>query len=66
MSKGWMEKMEARRKEKNDLKTKLAQEHGIVGHPKLDLLFDIAWDRGHHAGENEVSAHFDQMLPLIK
>ncbi len=61
---------ERRRKEeqvaKEKHKAELADEHGLTGHPKLDLLYDIAWDMGHAYGFNEVGIHFQQMAKLLK
>jgi hypothetical protein len=44
----------------------LAKEHGVEGHPKLGLLYQIAWDYGHSSGYAEVEIHFAQLVPLIK
>ena len=44
----------------------LAQLHGLQGHPKEPLLFDIAWDHGHSAGYVEVLQYYDQFADLVK
>lgn len=38
---------------------------GIVDNPKKDLLFSIAWDKGHSAGLNEVYIEACSMVRLI-
>lgn len=44
----------------------LAKEHGVEGHPKLELLYSIAWDLGHSSGYAEVETYFAQLVPLIQ
>jgi len=47
-------------------KEHLASEYGLVGHPKLDLLYSKAWDLGHSSGFSEVECHFTDLLELIR
>ena len=44
---------------------KLAVENGVVDNPKLDLLFDKAWDMGHSSGYDEVAGMFADLSDLI-
>lgn len=45
---------------------KLAEEHGLVGHPKLGLLYQKAWELGHSAGYGEVETYFADLAELIR
>lgn len=47
-------------------KAKLAEEYGVVGHPKLNALYQLAWDHGHSSGFAEVEIYFGQFVELIK
>ena len=51
---------------KSEFKGRLAKENGVENHPKLDRLFEIAWDFGHNSGFNEVDIYFSEMVDLIK
>jgi len=53
-------------KKKNEFKARLAKENEIENHPKLDILFEIAWGFGHSSGYNEVDLYFSEMVDLIK
>lgn len=44
----------------------LAKEHDLVGHPKADLLFSIAWVHGHSSGLIEVAQYYDEFADLLK
>jgi hypothetical protein len=41
-------------------------ELGVVGHPKADKLYSIAWEMGHSAGYSEVLSYAWDMVDLIK
>ncbi len=43
----------------------LEVEHGVIGNPKAEKLFDIAWEQGHAYGFSEVALHYDQLVVLI-
>ena len=58
--------LEEEEKKRSEFKEKLAKEYGIENHPKLDRLFEIAWDFGHSSGFNEVDIYFSEMVDLIK
>jgi hypothetical protein len=47
-------------------KQDLFVELGIVGHPKADKLYSIAWEMGHSAGYSEVLSYAWDMVDLIK
>lgn len=38
----------------------------IVNHPKAELLYSIAWEKGHSCGLSEVLGEMSEMLELIK
>ena len=44
----------------------LEAEYGVTGHPKAELLWTIAWDRGHADGLGPVYAAYDTLVELIK
>lgn len=50
-----------REKFKNDL----ISEYRLEGHPKADKLFDLAWEKGHSSGWEEVANEFDEMAGLL-
>jgi hypothetical protein len=47
-------------------KKKLAEKYGVVGHPKLDRCYDLAWEHGHSSGWTEVQIYFADFVELIK
>jgi hypothetical protein len=47
-------------------KNQLAEEHGVIGNPKLDKCYSLAWDHGHAYGLDEVASHFADFVELIK
>jgi len=47
-------------------KATLAKEHCLVGHPKLDKLYQLAWDHGHPNGLQEVGFYFGEFAELLK
>ena len=58
--------LEEEEKKRSEFKEELAKEYGIKNHPKLDRLFEIAWNFGHSSGFNEVDLYFSEMVDLIK
>jgi len=52
------------------LKAKFAEdlhdEFGVSDNPKRDVLFSIAWDKGHSDGYSEVYYHYAELVPLIE
>jgi hypothetical protein len=46
-------------------KADLEEEFGVVGNPKADLLFSIAWEHGHSAGYSEVYNYYSEFVVLI-
>lgn len=44
----------------------LAEAYGISDHPKEDLLWRMAWSRGHANGYAEVASEYDELVELIK
>lgn len=44
----------------------LEVEHGLVGHPKAERLFEMAWDRGHSGGFREVAEHYAELAELVQ
>jgi hypothetical protein len=49
-----------------DHRLALAEEYGVVGHPKLNLLYDKAYSLGHSSGYNEVGIYFGELVDLIR
>jgi len=44
----------------------LHDEFGVSDNPKRDVLFSIAWDKGHSDGYSEVYAQYAELVPLIE
>jgi len=44
----------------------LAEEHGVVGHPKEPRLFEIAWSHGHANGLIEVVVYYEEFVELLR
>ena len=47
------------------LKNKLEKKYDVQEHHKADLLFELAWSRGHSCGLNEVELEYDDLVELI-
>lgn len=47
-------------------KQDLFVELGIVGHPKAEKLFAIAWEHGHASGYSEIMSYAWDLVDLIK
>lgn len=43
----------------------LEQLHGMVGHPKADLLYGKSWGMGHSAGLHEVACVYANLVDLV-
>lgn len=52
--------------EKSKFKVALFEELGIVGHPKAEMLFNMAWLRGYGNGLYEVFQEALELVELIK
>lgn len=47
-------------------KAALAAELGLTDHPKLDALYQLAWEHGHSSGFDEVANYFREFAELLK
>lgn len=56
---------ESKRELEKQFKVDLADELGLTGHPKFDKLFEIAWDRGHSDGYQEVYYEAEKLAELL-
>jgi hypothetical protein len=52
--------------DRESVKRAWEEEFGISGHPKADLLFNLAWEFGHSHGYNDVYSYYIDMVDLIK
>ena len=52
--------------EQDEHKAKMASECNLVGHPKLDQLYSLAWEYGHSYGYSEVAMYFRDFSRLLK
>lgn len=43
----------------------LEEEHGLAGHPKAELLFDIAWDDAHSDGYEQIAYRYERLAGLL-
>ncbi len=48
------------------LKADLEAENGVVGHPKANLLWSLAWEHGHSSGYSDVVNYYDNFVELLK
>lgn len=64
--KAMFKRYEQQAAERQAHKMQLAIEHGLSNHPKLDLLYEKAWEYGHANGFNEVAFHFEELKELIE
>lgn len=44
----------------------LELEHGMTGHPKADILYSKAYDRGHSSGQSETAIVYGDLVDLVK
>jgi hypothetical protein len=44
----------------------LEQAFEVSGHPKADLLWRMAWDRGHSSGLTDVGYAYLELVKLVK
>lgn len=47
-------------------KADLEAEYELVGHPKADKVFGLAWEHGHSASLHEVWMYYDDFAELVK
>lgn len=52
--------------EQSTHKAKLEDEFNTKGHPKADLIYEIAWDIGHAYGYNAVRDSYMDLVELIR
>ena len=48
------------------LRTDLEEEHGLVGHPKADRAWDLAWEHGHSSGYSDIIYYYEDFAELVK
>lgn len=49
-----------------NFRQELANEHGLLMHPKEDLLYQIAWREGHSEGLYSVAQWYGELAELLK
>jgi hypothetical protein len=59
----WLEQQD---REAEQIKARLAAEHGIPRDAKFDKAWRIAWSLGHSSGFSEVEYYFSEIVELIK
>jgi hypothetical protein len=47
-------------------KKALAEEYGVVGNPKFEQCYSIAYSHGHGCGYSEVEIYFSDLVELIR
>lgn len=60
-----LDRLAKEEQEKAAHKNKLAKEHDLTNNPKLDLLYQKAWEHGHANGFSEVEFWFDDLAELL-
>jgi len=58
--------MQEQNKLQQEFRNDLEAYYGVTNHPKADLLYDMAWDRGHSAGFLDVANYYSDLVRLIK
>jgi len=48
------------------LRYDLEVENVVTGHPKANLLWSMAWDRGHSGGYSDVISNYEDLVELVK
>lgn len=43
----------------------LAEEYGLLDHPKRAKIYSLAWEYGHSSGLGEVALHYDSFAELV-
>jgi len=66
MTKTFAERIEEGRQAMARHKAECAAEEGLTNHPKLDQLYQLAWDHGHAGGFSEVANYFREFAVLLK
>jgi hypothetical protein len=44
----------------------LAVEYGVVGNPKFDKAYSVAYQHGHSSGFSDIEIYFSELVELIK
>lgn len=52
--------------EEECFKKALAEEYGVVGNPKFDKAYSVAYSLGHSSGFSEIEGYFSDIVELIK
>lgn len=52
--------------EEKAFKNKLAEEYDVVGNPKFEKAYSLAYSYGHANGYESVENYFDELVDLIK
>ncbi len=50
----------------DEFRKDLFEEFGVTDHPKVDRVYQIAWEKGHAHGLSEVYIEFSDIVELIK
>lgn len=51
---------------RDKLRAELEKYHGFENHPKRNLLWNQAWDRGHSGGACEVVGEYNDLAEFLK
>lgn len=58
-------KWKERNKKREEHKARLEEENGVVGHKKANLLYQMAWERGHSDGFEAVEHEYNDLVQLL-
>lgn len=47
------------------LRADLETEHGVVGNPKAEKLWSLAWEHGHGCGCGDVIFYYEEFVALV-
>lgn len=51
---------------RTECRNRCEAKHGMVGHPKADELWNLAYEHGHSAGFSEVEIYYSDFVRLVK
>jgi len=59
-------RLERQALEKQTHKEKMELAYGLAGHPKANLLYDMAYEMGHSGGDSEIENFYMDLAELLK
>lgn len=64
--KAWTDYMDEDTRLANKFRHDIAEECGILGHPKEEKVWNMAWEHGHSSGFSEIAIFYSDFADLVK